>query len=263
MSTMRCNTISSAFYRIQRLTIVAGVLLLLLMSLVAVSQFVSQDNARSNKRHVISTAAYGQLTTQDGEGIDSATETMNTTTTAIGNGGNSNNLQSASSFVIRGPIGGIIVSSTTASTDQGNQTNQDEGAQGYVVVAGRWRMVVNQSLVERFVANLTIVGIDGRSPSYNVIAEDVGGLFDLQRNDNVLISEITAKIYPSNNRSASIITPVQVEVRGNNIVQIVPLGIDNRMLGAEEETKESQLQILRSIDRQAIYGIIQTTEITG
>jgi hypothetical protein len=262
MYTMRCKTISSAIYKIQRSTIVAGVLLLLLMSLVAVSQFVSQDNARSNNRHVIGTAAYGQLTTQDGEGMDSATETMNTTTTAISSG-NSNNLQSASSFVIRGPIGGIIVSSTAASSDQGNQTNQEEGAQGYVVVAGRWRMVVNESLVERFVANLTIVGIDGRSPSYNVIAEDVGGLFDLQRNDNVLISEITAKIYPSNNRSASIITPVQVEVRGNNIVQIVPLGIDNRMLGAEEETRESQLQILRSIGRQAIYGIIQTTEITG
>jgi hypothetical protein len=194
--------------------------------------------------------------------MDSATETMNTTTTTISSG-NSNNLQIASSFVIRGPIGGIIVSRTAASSDQGNQTNQEEGAQGYLVVAGRWRMVVNESLVERFVANLTIVGIDGRSPSYNVIAEDVGGLFDLQRNDNVLISEITAKIYPSNNRSASIITPVQVEVRGNNIVQIVPLGIDNRMLGAEEETQEPQLQILRSIGRQAIYGIIQTTEIIG
>jgi hypothetical protein len=262
MCTMRYKTISSAFYKIQRLTIVAGVLLLLLMSLVAVSQFVSQDNARNNIRHIISTAAHGQLTTQDGDGRDSAIETMNTTTTAISSG-NSNNLQSASSFVIRGPIGGIIVSSTAASTDQGNQTNQEEGAQGYVVVAGRWRMVVNQSLVERFVANLTIVGIDGRSPSYNVIVEDVGGLFDLQRNDNVLISEITAKIYPSNNRSASIITPVQVEVRGNNIVQIVPLSVDNRMLAAEEDTQESQLQILRSINRQAIYGIIQTTQITG
>jgi hypothetical protein len=243
------------------LTIVAAVLLLLLMSVAAVSQFVSQGNARINNRHVINTAAHGQLTPQDEEGMDSATETMNTITDISSS--NSNNLQNASSFVIRGAIGGIIVSSTAARSDQGNQTNQDEGAAGYVVVTGRWRMVVNQSLVDRFVANLTIAGIGGRSPSYNIIAEDVGGFFDLQRNDNVLISEITAKIYPSNNRSASIITPIQVEVRGNNIVQIVPLGIDDRMFGADEDTQESQLQILRSINRQAIYGIIQTTEITG
>jgi hypothetical protein len=185
---------------------------------------------------------------------------MNTTTTISSS--DSNNLQSASSFLIRGPIGSIIVSSTATSSDQGNHTNQEEGAQG-LVVAGRWRMVVNQSLVERFVANLTIVGIDGRGPSHNIIVEDIGGSFDLQRYDNDLISEITANIYPSNNRSANIIAPVQVEVRGNNIVQIVPLGIDERMLGAEEETQESQLQILRSIDRHATYGIIQTTEITG
>jgi hypothetical protein len=258
MCTMRCKTISSAFYKIQRLTIVATVLFLSLTSLVAVSELVSQDNARRNNGHLINPAAYGQLTTQDGEGMDSATETMNTT-----NSSNSNNLQSASSFLIRGLIGSIIVSSTAASSDQGNQTNQEEEAQGYVV-AGRWRMVVNQSLVERFVANLTIVAIDGRGPSYNIIVEDVGGSFNLQRNNNALISEITANIYPSNNRSANVIAPVQVEVRGNNIAQIVPLGIDERMLGAEEEvTLESQLQILRSIDRHAIYGIIQTTEITG
>jgi hypothetical protein len=260
MCTMRCKTISSAFYKIQRLTIVAAVLFLSLMSIVAVSQFVSQDNARSNNRHLINTAVYGQLTTQDREGMDSATETMNTTTT-ISNS-NSNNFQSASSFLIRGLIGSITVRSTAPSSDQGNQTNQEEGAQSYVV-AGRWRMVVNQSLLERFVANLTIAAIDGRGPSYNIIVEDVGGSFNLQRIDNALISEITANIYAINNKSANIIAPVQVEVRGNNIVQIVPLGIDERMLGAEEETQESQLQILRSIDRHAIYGIIQTTEITG
>ena len=125
-------------------------------------------------------------------------------------------------------------------------------------------MAVNQSIVERFVANLTIVGIDGRGPSYNVIIEDVGGSSDFRRGGNALISEITANIYPSNNKSANIIAPIQVEVRGNNIIQIVPLGIGERMLGNEEENaQESQLPILRSIDRQAIYGIIQNREITG
>lgn len=251
MCTMKRKTIFSVFHKIQRLTNVAGVflLLLLLLSLVADSQFVSQDNTRSNNRHIINTPAYGQL--------------ANTTTTISSSNNSSNNLQNASSFIIRGVIGSAIAS-TAANSDQGNQTNQEEGAQGYVVVSGRWRMAVNQSIVERFVANLTIVGIDGRGPSYNVIIEDVGGSSDFRRSGNALISEITANIYPSNNKSANIIAPIQVEVRGNNIIQIVPLGIGERMLGNEEENaQESQLPILRSIDRQAIYGIIQTREITG
>jgi hypothetical protein len=250
MCTMKRKTIFSVFHKIQRLTNVAGVflLLLLLLSLLADSQFVSQDNTGSNNRHIINTPAYGQL--------------ANTTTTISSSNNSSNNLQNASSFIIRGVIGSTIAS-TAANSDQGNQTSQVEGAQGYLV-GGRWRMVVNQSIVERFVANLTIVGIDGRGPSYNIIIEDVGGSIDLRRSDNALISEITANIYPSNNRSANIIAPIQVEVRGNNIIQIVPLGIVDRMLRENEQgAQEPQLQILRSIDRQPIYGMIQAREITG
>ena len=275
MCTMRRTTIPSAIDKVQRLTIVASVLLLLLlsMSLVADSQFVIQGNSRINNRHIVSTAAYGQLTTQGPENISSATETMNTTTTTTttttansSSNTNSNNLQNASSFIIRGLIGSTIASSTNtaaaANNSQGNQSGQVDGPQGYLLIGGRWRMAVNQSIVERFVANLTVVGIDGKSPPSNVIIEDLGGSSDFRRSGNALISEITANIYPGNNQSANVIAPIQVEVRGNNIIQIVPLGITERMSGDDEVgTQESQL--LHSIDRQAIYGIIQTREITG
>jgi hypothetical protein len=274
MCTMRRTTIPSAIYKVQRLTIVASVLLLLLtMSLVADSQFVIQGNSRINNRHVVSTTAYGQLPTQGQENLASPTETTNTTTTttttATANSSsntNSNNLQNASSFIIRGLIGSTIASSTNtaaaANNSQGNQSGQVEGPQSYLLIGGRWRMAVNQSIVERFVANLTVVGIDGKSPPSNVIIEDLGGSSDFRRGDNALTSEITANIYPGNNKSASVVVPIQVEVRGNNIIQIVPLGITERMSGDDEGgTQESQL--LHSIDRQAIYGVIQTREITG
>lgn len=274
MCTMRRTTIPSAIDKVQRLTIVASVLLLLLlsMSLVADSQFVIQGNSRINNRHIVSTAAYGQLPTQGQENLASPTGTTNTTTTTAttapnsSSNTNSNSLQNASSFIIRGLIGSTIASSNNtaaaANNSQGNQSGQVEGSQGYLLIGGRWRMAVNESIVERFVANLTVVGIDGKSPPSNVIIEDLGGSSDFQRSGNALTSEITANIYPGNNQSANVIAPIQVEVRGNNIIQIVPLGITERMSGDDEVgTKESQL--LHSIDRQAIYGIIQTREITG
>jgi hypothetical protein len=272
MCTMRRTAIPSAIDKVQRLTIVASFLLLLLlsMSLVTDSQFAFQGNSRINNKHIVSTAAYGQLTTQGPENISSATETTNTTTATTtpnsSSNANSNSLQNASSFIIRGLIGSTIASSTntaaTANNSQGNQTGQVEGPQGYLLIGGRWRMAVNESIVERFVANLTVVGIDGKSAPSNVIIEDLGGSSDFRRDGNALTSEITANIYPGNNQSANVIAPVQVEVRGNNIIQIVPLGITERMSGDDEVgTQESQL--LHSIDRQAIYGIIQTREITG
>lgn len=160
---------------------------------------------------------------------------------------------------IRGYIGGMIidVSAGGATIEEGdNQTAQSiRGGKEYVMT-GQWRIVANQSILERFVTNLTIARTDGME-SHNIIIEDVGPNFDLNSSGNSVTSEFPAIIYRNNFNLTTIPAPVQLELRGNNIMQFaVTINSDNN------DSLPVGLQILRLLDERPVYGTVQivTTE---
>jgi hypothetical protein len=157
------------------------------------------------------------------------------------------------SLLFRGLIGSMIsIEDAKVTGSTGQQINQGDYA-----VAGRWRMFVNESLVQRFVANLTVARTDG-SEYYNIFIENIGRHSEFARsnsNNNTSSSQLTAQIY-ADSALPSIVVPVTVEIRednnNNKVLRISDIGIDER-----EVEDDRQQAILRIIDGQSIYGIVE------
>ncbi|HEX7032548.1 MAG TPA: hypothetical protein VF172_06070 [Nitrososphaera sp.] len=159
---------------------------------------------------------------------------------------------------IRGFIGGMITEDSAGGIiiEEGeNRTAQSmRGGEEYVVT-GQWRVVANQSVLERFVANLTIARTDGME-SHNIIMEDVGPNFHLNRNGNIMTSEFPVLIYRNNFNLTAISAPVQLELRGNNIMQFaITIGNDNT------NSLPAGLQILELLDERPVYGTVRIVTV--
>jgi hypothetical protein len=148
-------------------------------------------------------------------------------------------------LLLRGLIG------STISTDNANATNFGlPTAQGDYTVAGRWRMFVNESLIQRFVANLTLARTDG-SKNYNIVIENIEHS-EFSRN---VPSHMNVQIY-ANSSLPSIILPVTVEIKGDNkVLKISDISINE---GQVEDSQ--QRDILGILDGQSIYGIVMSVE---
>lgn len=231
---------------------IGSVSFLLLLYIAFGSQLASQDNTKGgdNSAAAISIRAYAQSDNFDlndtSEGTDNGT-----IPSGIDDGRDASQLDNASVFKeVRGDVGGMIVDFTGGAIE--NQTAQ--AIREEYVITGNWRIIVNQSILERFVTNLTIARIDGME-SHNIIMEDVGPYFDLSSNDNTVTSEFPAKIYRNNFNLTTLSAPVQLEIRGNNIVQfVVDIGDNSLPAG---------LQILRLLDERPVYGTVQIVTIEG
>ena len=231
---------SSLYHAIQGSIAIGGIALLSFAGLAAASQLAGHGFSN----HHAQSAAYAQIVIPD--------EDNNTTiSTAL-----ENNIQNASTFLLRGFIGSTVQvgeAGIAAGGGRDNRTDQDDG----YVITGRWRLLVNETLVQRFVANMTVAKIDG-SESRNIIIENIPTRPGIERNDNnTTIAELDAKIYLNEDSAASITAPVRLEVIGDSVIRLAP-DIEERMIENEDI---QQLEILRQLEGSAIYGSIEFQEM--
>lgn len=252
---------------------ISSVSFLLLVHIAFDSQLTRQeeDTKGSDNSTIVLVNAYAQLDdfnldgsskNRTSSGNNNNNENISAMTATFDNDNSSTDtdqLENTSAFKeIRGDVGGMIIEDSVGGAiieERENQTTQAiRGGEEYVVT-GQWRIVANQSILERFVTKLTIARTDG-TESHNIIMEDVGPYFDLNRTGNVMISEFPAIIYRNNFNLTTFSAPVQLEIRGNNIVQFaVTINNDNN------NSLPAGLQILRLLDERLVYGTVQIVTV--
>ena len=245
---------SSLFHSRRSISTIGSIsLVLLFIGLLNASQLGGNNFAPST--------AYAQFTIPDNDDVGNAT----TTTTTMPRPSEID-IQSASTFLLRGFIGSTVAiadnETTTRSRQQAEQPNQNND----YVVTGRWRMFVDEATVQRFVANLTVAKIEG-SESSNIIIENLPTRPDIEsdNNNNTMTAELTASVHPSapdgddNNNTAGITAPVLLEIMGNDVIKL-DLSFDE---SRTDNGGRLPAQLLRSLDESTIYGTIDFQEISG
>jgi len=168
---------------------------------------------------------------------------------------------SSSTFLLRGFIGSSLPA-------QGGDSPTENGS-GYIV-NGRWRIFANESLINRFVAEMDLAAIDGTAINgtafHNItIEETTPHRFQLTgSNGNGTTSNTTTATGSVPPVSSNLMTRIYVD--GNTpIIDNVPLTISIRgqVLAIEgidvDETRVAdtgQRNILSIIDGQSIFGIV-------
>ena len=207
--------------------IVTGMLVLLYAS-------IGIDDSGTDGNKVLS-AAYAQVPNDTAATslLDNATN--NTVTASVDTG-----IQNESSFLLRGLVG-TTVTVQTSDIEENATSQQDDN----YAITGRWRLFVNESLVERFAANLTMARTDG-SEHHNFIIENIGRSPPFVGNSSI----VTTQLY-TNSTSPSTIANISLEIRDKVLVMTDIEIIDEAIEDVERQN------ILRIIDRQSIYGIVE------
>jgi hypothetical protein len=218
----------------------SSVSFLLLLDIVVGSQLASIDNTNGNSNFAHVFSAYAQPLVSDLNG----TLMTNEESIAIDNDTSQNTYVFKE---VRGDVGGMIIDSADAAVNQTAQSGV-----GDYVVTGTWRLVANQSILERFVANLTIARTDGME-FHNILIEDVGPYVELRDNGSTMTSEFMATIYRNNFNFTTVTAPVQLEIRGDKVIQIAA------HLG--DISPPASLEILHLLDEKPLYGTIQTVAL--
>ena len=159
-------------------------------------------------------------------------------------------------FLLRGIIGSSL------PPPQGGDGPAENSSSGSYVVAGRWRLFVDEGLVNRFIAEMNLVATNGTA-FHNITIEDTTPhRFVLRESGNgTATTTATGSIPPV---SANIMTriavndvtpaiddvPVTISLRGK-VLAIEGIEIDETRL-----TDTGQRDILRIIDGQSIFGVV-------
>ncbi len=167
---------------------------------------------------------------------------------------------SASTFLLRGLIGSILPAQT------GDITTEN-GVSSSHVVTGRFRVFANESLVNRFVAEMDLAAINGTAINgtafHNVtIEETTPHRFQLAEIGNgsattsaggsvpPVTSNLMTRIYVDSNTPIVDNVPVTISITGQ-VLAIEGIDIDETTI-----TNTGQRDILGIIDGQSIYGIV-------
>lgn len=163
----------------------------------------------------------------------------------------------ASTFLVRGIIGSSLPAQDTEAPSETNDTGSS------YVLAGRFRIVANQSIVERFIAEIDIAPTNGTTTFHNVtIEESVPFRFQLTESGNgtntitgtssipPVSSNLTTRIYVDGNTPVIDNVPLTMSLRGQ-VLAIEGIDIDETRI-----TDTAQRDILSIIDGQSIYGIV-------
>jgi len=193
--------------------------------------------------------AFGQTTTPPLTGADA------------GEGGESGSTltTNASTFLVRGIIG----SSLPAPNLGGPSENNNSDSRSSYVLAGRFRIVANQSIVDRFIAEIDLAATNGSSTFHNVTIEDSAPFrFQLTESGNgtntitgtssipPVTSNIMTRIYVDGNTPVIDNVPLIISMRGQ-VLAIEGIDIDESTI-----VDPAQRDILSIIDGQSIYGIV-------
>jgi hypothetical protein len=152
---------------------------------------------------------------------------------------------------------GIIGSSLPA---QGVDITTDNSSN--YIVAGRWRLFVDEGLVNRFVAEMNLAAINGTAFHNITIEETTPHRFELTAAGNgtattsgngsipPVSSNIMTRISVNGNTPVVDNVPLTISVRGQ-VLSIEGIDIDETTI-----TDTGQREILSIIDGQSIYGIV-------
>src|ERR687895_1868770 len=164
----------------------------------------------------------------------------------------------ASTFLLRGFIGSSLPA-------QGGDIPTENSSSH--IVTGRFRVFANESLVNRFVAEMDLAAIDGTAINgivfHNITIEDTTPhRFQLTESGNgssttsaggsvpPVSSNIMTRIYLDSNAPIVDNVPMTISIRGQ-VLSIEGIDIDETTI-----TDTGQGQILSLIDGQSIYGIV-------
>jgi hypothetical protein len=163
----------------------------------------------------------------------------------------------ASTFLLRGFIG----SSLPANGGDAATENSSH------IVNGRWRIFANESLVNRFIAEMDLAAINGTAINgaafHNITIEETAPhRFELIESGNgtntttatgsipPVSSNLMTRIYVNSNTPVIDNVPMTISIRGQ------VLAIENIDIDETRITDTGQQDILRIIDGQSIFGIV-------
>jgi len=166
--------------------------------------------------------------------------------------------QSASTFLLRGLIGSSLPA-------QGGDIPTENSSSH--IVTGRFRVFANESLVNRFVAEMDLAAIDGTAINgtafHNITIEDTTPhRFELTESGNgtsttsaggsvpPVSSNIMTRIYVDSNTPIIDNVPMTISIR-SQVLAIEGIDIDETTIA-----NTGQRDILSIIDGQSIYGIV-------
>jgi hypothetical protein len=153
---------------------------------------------------------------------------------------------------------GIIGSSLTAQGGGGGITTDNSS----YILAGRWRLFVDEGVLNRFVAEMNLAAINGTAFHNITIEETTPHRFELTETENgtsttggdgsitPISSDIMTRISVNGNTPIVDNVPVTISVRGQ-VLAIEGIDIDETTI-----TDTGQRDVLSIIDGQSIYGIV-------
>jgi hypothetical protein len=154
---------------------------------------------------------------------------------------------------------GIIGSSLTAQGGGGGITTDNSST---YILAGRWRLFVDEGVLNRFVAEMNLAAINGTAFHNITIEETTPHRFELTETENgtsttggdgsitPISSDIMTRISVNGNTPIVDNVPVTISVRGQ-VLAIEGIDIDETTI-----TDTGQRDVLSIIDGQSIYGIV-------
>jgi hypothetical protein len=190
----------------------------------------------------------------------------------VGGGGEEEAIPASSStFLLRGFIGSSLPAPQGGgggipTTENGSNTTS-------YIVNGRWRIFANESLVNRFVAEMDLAAIDGTAINgaafhnitieettphrFQLLTESGGGNATAASNTTTatgsippVSSNLMTHIYVDGNTPIIDNVPMTISIRGQ-VLAIEGIDIDETRI-----TDTGQGDILSIIDGQSIYGVI-------
>jgi hypothetical protein len=165
-----------------------------------------------------------------------------------------------STLLLRGIIGSSLPAQGGGGTNAGGAITADNSSS--YILAGRWRLFVDEGVVNRFVAEMNLASINGTAFHNITIEETTPHRFELTETENgtsttggdgsitPISSDIMTRISVNGNTPIVDNVPVTISVRGQ-VLAIEGIDIDETTI-----TDTGQRDVLSIIDGQSIYGIV-------
>jgi hypothetical protein len=159
----------------------------------------------------------------------------------------------ASTFLLRGFVGSSLPAQGGDAPIENNSSH---------IVAGRFRVFANESLVNRFIAEMDLAAINGTALHNITIEETVPHRFEVTESGNgtnnttatgsipPVSSNLMTRIYVDSNAPIIDNVPMIISIRGQ-VLAIEGIAIDETRI-----TDTGQRDVLSIIDGQSIFGIV-------
>ena len=160
----------------------------------------------------------------------------------------------ASRFLLRGFLGSSLPAQDGDAPIENNNSSH--------IVAGRFRVFANESLVNRFIAEMDLAAINGAAFHNITIEETTPHRFELTESGNgtstttatgsipPVSSNLMTRIYVDSNTPIIDNVPMTISIR-SQVLAIEGIDIDESRI-----TDTGQQDILSIIDGQSIFGIV-------